>query len=53
MYNIIIMELIWILIGFFALCTIVFIAIAMYFPEWLGITGKKAKEIQKHHHKDS
>lgn len=43
-----IMEIIWILIGFFALSTIAFIAIAIYFPEWVGITGKKAKEIQKH-----
>jgi hypothetical protein len=42
------MELIWILIGFFALCTLVFIVIALFWPEWVGITGKKALEIQKH-----
>ncbi|WP_409479821.1 hypothetical protein [Pseudobdellovibrio sp. HCB154] len=46
------MELIWILIGFFALCTMVFIVIAIFLPEWVGITGKKALEIQKHQQTD-
>ena len=50
MYNVDIMEIIWILIGFFALCTLLFVVIAIYFPEWVGITGKKALEIQKHQH---
>lgn len=50
MYNGYIMELIWILIGFFALCTMLFIVIAIFLPEWVGITGKKALEIQKHQH---
>jgi len=44
------MEIIWILIGFFALSTMAFIAIAIFYPEWVGITGKKAKEIQRHQH---
>lgn len=48
MYNGCIMELIWILIGFFALVTMVFIVIAIFLPEWVGITGQKALEIQKH-----
>jgi hypothetical protein len=26
----------------------IFIVIAFMFPEWIGITGKKALEIQKH-----
>lgn len=52
MYNGHIMELIWILIGFFALCTMVFIVIAIFLPEWVGITGKKALEIQKHQHSE-
>lgn len=52
MYNGCIMELIWILIGFFALCTMVFIVIAIFLPEWVGITGKKALEIQKHQQND-
>lgn len=47
------MEIIWILIGFFALFTMIFIVIAIFFPEWVGITGKKALEIQKHQHTDS
>lgn len=48
MYNNFIMEIIWILIGFFALVTMIFIVIAIFLPEWVGITGKKALEIQKH-----
>ncbi|AZZ36312.1 hypothetical protein CIK05_05750 [Bdellovibrio sp. qaytius] len=48
MYNGSIMEIIWILIGFFALFTLLFIVIAYYFPEWVGITGKRALEVQKH-----
>lgn len=50
MYNCRYMEIIWILIGFFALVTMVFIVIAIFLPEWVGITGKKALEIQKHQH---
>jgi hypothetical protein len=42
------MEMIWILFGFFAFVTIAFIAFAYFFPEWIGITGNKAKEIQAH-----
>jgi hypothetical protein len=45
-----IMEIIWILIGFFALVTMLFVVFAIYLPEWVGITGKKALEIQKHQH---
>lgn len=47
------MEIIWALLVFFAFVTIVFIAIAFYFPEWVGITGKKAHEIQQHQQSDS
>ena len=47
------MEILWILIGFFAICTMVFIVIAIFLPEWVGITGKKALEIQQHQHGDS
>ncbi len=46
------MEMIWLLIGFFAFVTIGFIAFAYFFPEWIGITGAKAKEIQKHQESD-
>jgi len=47
------MELIWVMFGFFTFITIVFIIIAFVFPEWVGITGKKAHEIQKHQQDDS
>lgn len=30
---------------FFIVITMVFIAVAYFLPEWLGITGKKAKEV--------
>ncbi len=38
----------WVLFGFFAFVTIAFVTFAYFFPEWIGITGKKAKEIQAH-----
>lgn len=47
------MEIIWILSFFFAFVTIVFVVIAYFYPEWVGITGKKALEIQKHQQSDS
>jgi len=39
------MEIGWILGLFFMFCTMLFIAIAFFLPEWVGITGKKAKGI--------
>lgn len=42
------MEMIWLLGGFFAFVTIAFIALAYFLPEWVGITGKKALEVEKH-----
>ncbi len=42
------MEMIFMLGGFFAFITIAFIAVAFFLPEWVGITGKKALEIEKH-----
>jgi hypothetical protein len=42
------MELFWIMFIFFTAVTAVFIVISFMFPEWIGITGKKALEIQKH-----
>lgn len=32
------MELTWILIFIFALCTMIFIALAFFLPEWVGIS---------------
>ncbi|WP_413581042.1 hypothetical protein [Bdellovibrio sp. HCB288] len=30
---------------FFVIITMIFVAIAVFLPEWMGITGKKAKKI--------
>lgn len=46
------MELIWVMFGFFTFITIVFVVVAFAFPELVGITGKKAHEIQKHQQED-
>lgn len=42
------MEFAFVMIGFFIFVTMVFVVIAVFFPEWVGITGKRAKEIQEH-----
>lgn len=47
------MELVWIMFAFFTLITIIFVVIALYFPEWIGITGKKALEVRKHQQEES
>ncbi len=41
------MGLGWIMTGFFVFVTLVFVVIAFFLPEWVGITGNKAKEIMK------
>lgn len=46
------MDLIWVMFIFFIFITILFVVLAMAFPEWFGITGKKALEIQKHQQGD-
>lgn len=30
---------------FFIIVTLIFVLIAVFLPEWMGITGKKAKKI--------
>ena len=47
------MEIGWILTGFFIFVTLIFIAVAIFLPEWVGITGKKAKEIMKEQNETS
>jgi hypothetical protein len=47
------MEIMWALTFFFAFITLAFVAFACFFPEWVGITGKKALEIQAHQAEDS
>lgn len=37
---------------FFVVITMIFIAIAMLLPEWMGITGKKAKQIIADHQEE-
>lgn len=34
------MELTWILIFLFAFCTMVFLALAVFLPEWVGISRR-------------
>ncbi len=37
----------WLIIGFVIFLTICYIVISILFPEWVGMTGKKALQIQK------
>lgn len=46
------MDLIWVMFAFFILVTVLFVVLAVTFPEWFGITGQKALEIQKHQETD-
>jgi hypothetical protein len=46
------MEIGIIMTGFFILITVVFFAIAFFFPEWVGIQGKVAKEIESSQRED-
>jgi hypothetical protein len=32
---------------FFLVCTLVFVFIALFLPEWVGISGKKAKDVMR------
>lgn len=41
------MEIFWIMGAFFLFVTFIYVVISLMFPEWVGITGKKALEIQK------
>lgn len=42
------MEILWVIGAFFVFCLFIFFAVAIFFPEWVGITGKKAKDIMAH-----
>lgn len=46
------MEIGWLLFGFFLFVTMIFIAVAFFLPEWVGITGKKAQQLMKEHEQD-
>ena len=43
----------FVVVGFFVLILIVFLAVAFIYPEWVGIQGKVAKSIQQQHKQDS
>lgn len=47
------MNIFWIMTGLFVFITIVFVLIAIYLPEWVGITGKKAEEVMAHQRGES
>ncbi len=38
----------WVMLGFFIFITILFLVLAVLFPEWFGITGQVALKIQEH-----
>jgi hypothetical protein len=42
------MELTWILIFIFAFCTIVFLAVALFLPEWVGISRNDSSQEKSH-----
>jgi hypothetical protein len=41
------------LLGIFIFSLFIFAAIAFFLPEWVGITGKKAKEVMSHQQGDT
>jgi len=47
------MEIGWILGGLFVFLTIGYVAIALFFPELVGIQGKAAREIESSHQEES
>lgn len=42
------MNIFALMVLFFILCMMIFAAVAFFLPEWLGITGKKARDIMQH-----
>lgn len=46
------MEIIIIMGFLFIFFTVVYVVLAIYAPEWVGITGNKAHEINRSHHTD-
>lgn len=43
------MEMGWVLGGFFVFVTLIYIAVALLAPEWVGIQGRLAKKIEEEH----
>ncbi|MES3038394.1 MAG: hypothetical protein V4736_10855 [Bdellovibrionota bacterium] len=44
------MNVLVVLAIIFVLVTAAFLVLAFFLPEWVGIQGKKAREIQRSHH---
>jgi len=42
----------WLVISLVVIFTIAYVVISLVFPEWVGMTGKKALEVQKHQRGD-
>ena len=47
------MELALIMVAFFTFLAIVYVAVVIFAPEWVGIQGKAAQAIEASHKKDS
>lgn len=43
----------WIMGIFFVFLTVVFVALYFFLPEWMGVTGKTAKEVISHQQGDT
>lgn len=41
------MEITWILIFLFAFSTMVFVALAFFFPEWVGISKTRSDQVSE------
>lgn len=39
------MDIVMAMAIFFIIVTMIFISVAIFLPEWMGITGKRAKQI--------
>lgn len=44
--------MVWILIVFFIFVTLLFLVFAIFLPELVGITGKKARDIMEEHQQE-
>jgi hypothetical protein len=43
-----VMEIFFVMAIFFVFVTLIFLILCFFFPEWVGITGKKALEVIEH-----
>lgn len=45
--------ILWAMLGLFVLVTLIFVVIALMFPEWVGITGKVARDFERQQRGDA